>query len=102
MSVVARPYALTCCVAGAQELSEYASKEYRLEKQMEKMQLEWKNVQFELAPHAGTHMLKSVDDVQQVCEVSKREWLAGECCLCLPGTGKTWPEEKFRHREIAV
>eukprot|EP00906_Rhabdomonas_costata_P002297 RCo003671 len=55
-------------MAEIQELSEYASKEYRLEKQMEKMQLEWKNVQFELAPHAGTHMLKSVDDIQQLLD----------------------------------
>ena len=30
--------------------------------------VEWKSVQFELAPYADTHMLKSVDDIQQLLD----------------------------------
>ena len=35
---------------------------------MEKMQSEWKNVQFEVAPYANTHILKAVDDIQQLLD----------------------------------
>jgi hypothetical protein len=51
-----------------QEISEYASKEYRLEKVLEKMQGEWKAVQYELAPHHDTHVLRGVDDIQQLLD----------------------------------
>jgi len=51
-----------------QELSEYASKEYRLEKQKEKMEIEWKSVQFELSPLGDTHTLKGVDDIQSLLD----------------------------------
>ena len=68
-----------------QEVSEYASKEYRLEKQMEKMQNGWKTVQFELAPYSDTYIIKSVDDIQQLLDdhIIKTQTMLGSPLLAL-------------------
>eukprot|EP01012_Entosiphon_sulcatum_P008694 TRINITY_DN14772_c0_g1_i1.p1 TRINITY_DN14772_c0_g1~~TRINITY_DN14772_c0_g1_i1.p1 ORF type:complete len:4302 (+),score=681.03 TRINITY_DN14772_c0_g1_i1:35-12907(+) len=82
-----------------QEISEYASKEYRLEKQMEKMQADWRIVQFEVAPHHDTYVLKSVDDIQQLLDdhiVKTQTMLGSPFVKAIENQVKTWETKLLR------
>eukprot|EP01012_Entosiphon_sulcatum_P032727 TRINITY_DN4157_c0_g1_i1.p1 TRINITY_DN4157_c0_g1~~TRINITY_DN4157_c0_g1_i1.p1 ORF type:complete len:4195 (-),score=848.52 TRINITY_DN4157_c0_g1_i1:38-11479(-) len=90
-------------MADIQELSEYASKEHRLEKATEKMQNEWKSVQFELAPHADTYMLKSVDDIQQLLDdhiIKTQTMLGSPYVKAIEQQVKAWETKLLRMQSI--
>eukprot|EP00667_Euglena_gracilis_P000033 EG_transcript_33 len=90
-------------LAAIQEISEYASKEYRLEKQLEKMQGEWRSVQFELAPYGNTHMLKSVDDIQQLLDdhiVKTQTMLGSPYVKAIELQVKQWEGKLLRMQSI--
>lgn len=51
-----------------QDISERATKEWNLEKALDKMQQEWRTISFELGPLRETFILREVDAVQQVLD----------------------------------
>ncbi|XP_033631251.1 dynein heavy chain 3, axonemal-like [Asterias rubens] len=57
---------LTKCIDSLEEIGASASKEYSLEKAMEKMKIEWADVHFEFIPYrdTGVSILSSIDEIQ--------------------------------------
>uniref|UniRef100_A0A383V949 AAA+ ATPase domain-containing protein n=1 Tax=Tetradesmus obliquus TaxID=3088 RepID=A0A383V949_TETOB len=57
-------------VASIEEVSEYASKEFSLERTLDKMQADWAGVCFDSAPWraTGSSILRGVDDIQQLLD----------------------------------
>jgi hypothetical protein len=57
-------------LSSIEEVSEYASKEYSLERTLDKMQADWGGVAFEHMPWraTGTHILRALDDVQMLLD----------------------------------
>eukprot|EP00818_Percolomonas_sp_WS_P004771 CAMPEP_0117446884 /NCGR_PEP_ID=MMETSP0759-20121206/6580_1 /TAXON_ID=63605 /ORGANISM="Percolomonas cosmopolitus, Strain WS" /LENGTH=4305 /DNA_ID=CAMNT_0005239183 /DNA_START=148 /DNA_END=13065 /DNA_ORIENTATION=- len=51
-----------------QEISDYASKEYSIELNLEKMQGEWKKVAFELEQYSGSFKIVEVDEIQMLLD----------------------------------
>ncbi|GLI63290.1 hypothetical protein VaNZ11_006196 [Volvox africanus] len=57
-------------LAAIEEVAEYASKEYSLERALDKMQADWAGVVFETTPwrSTGTTILRALDDVQMLLD----------------------------------
>lgn len=51
-----------------QDISERATKEYTLERTLDKMQLDWRTILFELHEHRETWVLHELDTIQQVLD----------------------------------
>eukprot|EP01062_Namystynia_karyoxenos_P076714 TRINITY_DN7573_c0_g3_i1.p1 TRINITY_DN7573_c0_g3~~TRINITY_DN7573_c0_g3_i1.p1 ORF type:complete len:4614 (+),score=1785.85 TRINITY_DN7573_c0_g3_i1:132-13973(+) len=86
-----------------QALAEGASKEWRLEDQLEKMKAEWKNKQFELKPYQDTRMLHSVDDIQQLLDdhIVKTQMILGSLDVKhIEDNVRTWEETLLRMRSV--
>ena len=86
-----------------QEISEYASKEYRLEKATEKMQAEWKTVQYELGPHRDTYVLRGVDDIQQLLDdhITKTQTMLGSPFVkAIESQVKAWEQKLLKMQAI--
>ncbi|XP_048509500.1 dynein axonemal heavy chain 3 isoform X1 [Athalia rosae] len=63
-------FGLPVYIGRLEEISMSATKEYELEKNLRKMQEEWAEVYFELAPYreTGVHILSVVDDIQMLLD----------------------------------
>lgn len=73
MLEVANHKSITCTCTHTQQLvqvSEFASKEYSLERTLDKMQGDWTGIKFDYMDWrtTGTHILKGLDDIQMLLD----------------------------------